>query len=254
MSATCRAALLLACCVWVIHAQAQSSHSAGNQENSNQANIHANESTHSLANTKVKQQQPELQQRNSLWDEPIRFSSKAKDACTMVISSQGDFTKLRVSCKNKGKSYWCDFMGKPNLCRPYNKNPRHYFNQVMWELRKFQNPCQGFRVFKPQMCRLAGDESQMVFHTSWPKTSTPEPAPALQDRSQNQLKTPAAAPKVLSKPAKPAIKPLQPRKPTKTTTPKPTPEAETQVNKLAEEYCWSGLQNICAYFIGWFQN
>uniref|UniRef100_A0A3B4BP25 Fibroblast growth factor binding protein 2a n=1 Tax=Pygocentrus nattereri TaxID=42514 RepID=A0A3B4BP25_PYGNA len=213
-----------------------------------------------------------LQARSSILDEPIRFSTKAQDACTMVISGQGDFTKLRVSCKNKGKSYWCDYLGKPNLCRPYNNNPRHYFTQIMWEMRKISNACQGLRTYKPQMCRSAVDEAQMVFHNSWPKTFTPRPAQASQDRVQTQPKQPQPSktgatskpptpPKVLPKPqqpakpvSKPGPKPVQPRKPTKSTTPKPTAEAESRANKLAEEYCWRSLQGICAYFIGWFQN
>uniref|UniRef100_A0A8B9RP92 Fibroblast growth factor binding protein 2b n=2 Tax=Astyanax mexicanus TaxID=7994 RepID=A0A8B9RP92_ASTMX len=261
MRVTCSTVLLLACCVWVIHAQAQSSQSVANQDNSNQANVHANESTPSLP-SKAKQ---EPQQRNSVWDEPIRFSSKAKDSCTLVISGQGDFTKLRVSCKNKGKSYWCDFLGKPNLCRPYNKNPRHYFTQVMWELRKLPNACQGPRVYKPQMCRTAGDEAQMVFHNSWPKTTTSAPVTAPQDRSQSQPKQPQppktsatpkppTAAKAIPKTPKQPTKPVLPRKPSKTTTAKPTTEPENRATKLAEEYCWSGIQNVCAYFIAWFQN
>ncbi|XP_017564889.1 fibroblast growth factor-binding protein 2b [Pygocentrus nattereri] len=266
MRAACRASILLACWVWAVHAQAQTSHSISKQDNSNQGNVTTSQST------SIKQHQPEPQQRSSILDEPIRFSTKAQDACTMVISGQGDFTKLRVSCKNKGKSYWCDYLGKPNLCRPYNNNPRHYFTQIMWEMRKISNACQGLRTYKPQMCRSAVDEAQMVFHNSWPKTFTPRPAQASQDRVQTQPKQPQPSktgatskpptpPKVLPKPqqpakpvSKPGPKPVQPRKPTKSTTPKPTAEAESRANKLAEEYCWRSLQGICAYFIGWFQN
>ncbi|XP_030644218.1 fibroblast growth factor-binding protein 2b [Chanos chanos] len=246
------AILLLACCVWATHAQAQSS-----QGNSNQNN---NDSS--------------AKQRGSIWDEPIKFNTKAKDACTMVISGQGDFTKLRVSCKNKGKSYWCDYLGKPNLCRAYNNNPRHYFTQIMWEMRKQQNACQGPRVYKPLMCKLASDEAQMVFHNSWPKTTTPRPAQNQQNQhqqgQQNQQQGKPAAPtpkpqapkqqkpqpaKPGAKPAKPAAKPgQQPRKPTKTTTARPTTGGESRATKLAQEYCWKSFHGICAYFISWFQN
>ncbi|XP_066518388.1 fibroblast growth factor-binding protein 2b [Hoplias malabaricus] len=250
MRTACQAALLLACFIWAIHAQAQSSHSTGSQEN-NQGNRNASESSQGQA-THVKHGAPA-----KVVDEPIRFNTKTKDACTMVISVQIDFTKLRVTCKGKGRSYRCDYLGKPNLCRSYNNNPRHYFTQIMWVMRKLENPCQGDLSYKPQMCRSAVDEAKMVFHNSWPKTSTPRPAPAQPAKTGATSKPPTAA-RPPQKPAKPATKPVskpdQPRKPTKSTTPKPTAEPGSQANKLAEEYCWSSIQNICAYFIGWFQN
>uniref|UniRef100_A0A9J8BXB6 Fibroblast growth factor binding protein 2b n=1 Tax=Cyprinus carpio carpio TaxID=630221 RepID=A0A9J8BXB6_CYPCA len=256
MRAICSAAVLLVCFIWAINAQAQNS--------SNQANsINHIESTQNS-----RQQQP----KGSIWDEPIRFNSKAKDSCAMVISGQTNFTKLRVSCKSKGKSYWCDFLGKPNLCGAYNKNPRHYFTQIMWDMRKLQNACQGPQVYKPQMCRSASDEVQMAFHASWPKISFPKLTQASQNqqKQQQQVKssiTPTKPPgqkqqpkpqqpaKPASKPVKPAVsKPVTPRKPVKTITARPTVAEESQATKIAEEYCWKSLQGVCAYFINWFQN
>lgn len=238
MRTACRFAFLLAYCVWAIHAQAQSSHSASKVDN-NPGNINANEST-PIQSTNVRQ---ESQPRNSIWDDPVRFSTKAKDNCTMVISGQGDFTKLQVSCKNKGKSYRCDFLGKPNLCRSYNNNPRHYFTQISWTMRKLQNACQGPQIHKPQMCRAAVDEAQMVFHTSWPKKQPPK---------VSTTSKPATTPKVLPKVQK--TKPVQPRKTIKTTTPRPTAEVESKATKLAEDYCWKSIQGFCSYVISWFQN
>ncbi|KAF4071563.1 hypothetical protein AMELA_G00274830 [Ameiurus melas] len=155
MRATFRVAFLLACCVWAIIDQTQSSNQ-GNSSHSNPGEITGKNQTGKT--------------------EPIRFSNKAKDNCSMVILNKGNVTKLRVSCKNKGKSYSCTYQGKPNLCRAYSKNPRHYFTQIMWEMRKLQNSCQGFCTYKPLMCRSATDEAQMVFHQSGP-TLTPSKAP-----------------------------------------------------------------------------
>ncbi|RVE76048.1 hypothetical protein OJAV_G00004990 [Oryzias javanicus] len=125
------------------------------------------------------------QQPRSMWDEPIRFSTKAKDSCTMVASTAGNYTRLRVSCRNPsqatGRSYYCDFQGKPSLCRAYNANPRHYFTQMMWELRKMKNACQGAKVYRQHMCRKYPDEAQMTFLTSWPKTSPSKQAKSVQD-------------------------------------------------------------------------
>ncbi|XP_062410724.1 fibroblast growth factor-binding protein 2b [Sardina pilchardus] len=203
MRVLARAALLLACCVWATRGQAQSSQAGtnakdnanpnqGSQSNSQSsssssnsntpttnANANANTNANANANTNGSRQR-------SIWDEPIRFSTKGKDACTMVISGQGDFTKLRVSCKNKGKSYWCDFLGKPNHCRAYNNNPRHYFTQIMWEMRKLPNACQGARSYKPLMCKSSSDDTQMAFHTSWPKVTAARPAQPGQDRQKQE--------------------------------------------------------------------
>lgn len=259
MRAICRATLLLVCFIWAVNAQAQNSSNQGNSINHIESTQHSRQ-----------QQQPQPQPKGSIWDEPIRFSTKAKDTCTMVISGQTNFTKLRVSCKSKGKSYWCDFLGKPNFCRSYNNNPRHFFTQIMWDMRKLHNACQGPRVYKPQMCRSASDEVQMAFHTSWPKISYPKPTQASQNQQKQQVKssiTPTKPPsnkqqpkpqqpaKPASKPVKPAVpKPVSPRKPTKTITARPTVAEESQATKMAEEYCWKSLQGVCAYFISWFHN
>ncbi|KAG7270658.1 hypothetical protein CRUP_032177 [Coryphaenoides rupestris] len=118
------------------------------------------------------QQQPPSPPRG-VWDEPIRFSTKSRDACTMSVSGAGDYTRLRVSCRGQasGRSYYCDFQGKPNLCRAYSQNPRHYFTQVMWELRKLSHACQGPRIYRPHMCKKYPDDAHMSFLSAWPKTS-----------------------------------------------------------------------------------
>ncbi|XP_064200504.1 fibroblast growth factor binding protein 2a [Anguilla rostrata] len=126
--------------------------------------------------------------KKSIWEDPVQFNTKAKDACTMIVTGQGDLTKLRVSCKNQDKAYWCEYAGKPQVCRSYNNNPRHYYTQIMWDLRKLPNACQGARVIKPQMCKRASDEAQMVFQTSWPRLFTPRPVRPTQERQPGQAK------------------------------------------------------------------
>ncbi|XP_076846846.1 fibroblast growth factor-binding protein 2b [Brachyhypopomus gauderio] len=169
--------------------------------------------------------------------EPLRFNTKAKDACTMAVSGQGLLTKLRVTCKSKGRSYWCEYLGRPDVCRPYNANPRHYFTQIMWDLRKLPNACQGQRSYKPRMCHAGPAEAQMTFHRSWPRPAKPDAT---------------ARPKT-AKPPKPA-KPAPPRKPVRSTAAAPTQAAETSAGRLAQEYCWQSLQGVCTYVISWFQN
>jgi len=209
-------------------------------------------------------------QQRSIWDDPIRFNTKAKDVCTMVVSGAGDYTRLRVSCKgpsqgqNQGRSYYCDFQGKPNLCRAYNLNPRHYFTQMMWDMRKLSHACQGQKVYRPQMCKKYPEEAQMTFLSSWPKTTTPKPSKPGQD--QRKPATPAQGkPAATPKPAKPQPqpakpqpgKPSQPRKPTAKpgkTTPRPTDHSDSKSSRLANEYCWKSFHGICSYFISWFQN
>ncbi|KAM9376188.1 LOW QUALITY PROTEIN: fibroblast growth factor binding protein 2a [Pholidichthys leucotaenia] len=112
--------------------------------------------------------------RQSLWDDPIKFNTKAKDLCKM---SQGELTKLRVSCQGNRHFYWCEYVGTPHTCRTHNKNPRHYFVQMRWNLRKLKNACQVPRQIKPHMCRkaAAGPRSKSG---QWVKTTqrvSPQP-------------------------------------------------------------------------------
>lgn len=215
-----------------------------------------------------KQQQQQQQQR-SIWDEPIKFSTKNKDLCTMVVSGAGNYTRLRVSCKGpslttgRPQSYYCDFQGKPNLCRAYNINPRHYFTQMMWELRKLKNACQGAKIYRPQMCKKY-DEAHITFLTSWPKTSSPKPTKPVQEPRKPAVPVqpkPAATPK----PVKPQSQPVKPQqgkgtqtkkttpKPGKTTT-RPTEQTDSKASRLATEYCWKSFHGICSYVISWFHN
>ncbi|XP_068178415.1 fibroblast growth factor-binding protein 2b [Antennarius striatus] len=211
--------------------------------------------------------QQQQQQQRSIWDEPIRFSSKTKDSCTMVVSGAGDYTRLRVSCKGpsqgqtQGRTYYCDFQGKPNLCRAYNLNPRHYFTQMMWDMRKLSHACQGAKIYRPQMCKKYPDEAQMTFLASWPKTTTPKPSKPMQERkpvAPAQTK-PITTPKpVKPQPVKPQPgKGVQTKKPSPKpgkTTIRPTEHPESKAARLATEYCWKSFHGICTYFISWFQN
>uniref|UniRef100_A0A4W5N502 Fibroblast growth factor binding protein 2a n=1 Tax=Hucho hucho TaxID=62062 RepID=A0A4W5N502_9TELE len=169
--------------------------------------------------------------RKSVWEDPIQFNNKVKDLCTMSVTGQGDVTRLRISCQGAERTYWCEYTGKPQMCRAYNNNPRHYFTQIMWELRKLQNACQAPKAIKPQMCKRAPDDAQMLFSTS----STPEP-------TQAKPETPKAP---IVKQAKPAA-----AKPAGAKPVKPAGNAK----KIAQEYCWQSLQGICSYVISWFQN
>ncbi|KAF7214529.1 fibroblast growth factor-binding protein 2-like [Nothobranchius furzeri] len=204
------------------------------------------------------------QQQQSVWDEPLRFSTKTKDSCAMVVSTAGNYTRLRVSCRSPsqttGRSYYCDFQGKPNLCPAYNVNPRHYFTQMMWELRKLKNACQGAKIYHPHMCRKSPDEVQMTFLTSWPKTTAPKPSkehpkPVVQVQPK-AIATPKPV-KTQPQPSKPLTGKRPPsRRPTpKTgkTTARPTEELESGASRLATEYCWNSFHGICSYLISWFQ-
>ncbi|XP_008399928.1 fibroblast growth factor-binding protein 2b [Poecilia reticulata] len=209
------------------------------------------------------------QQQSIVWDDTIRFITKTKDSCTMGVSAAGNFTRLRVSCRSPsqatGRSYYCDFQGQPNQCGAYNKNPRHYFVQMMWELRKLKNACQGAKIYRPHMCRKYSDEAQMTFMTSWPKTSAPKPPKPGQEQRKPAVPAVQYKPTATHKPTKPQpqlVKPLPGRgsqgkrstpKPAKT-APRPTKEPVSRSSRLATEYCWKSFHGLCSYVIGWFLN
>ncbi|XP_059202544.1 fibroblast growth factor binding protein 2a [Centropristis striata] len=191
--------------------------------------------------------------RQSIWDDPIKFETKEKDSCTMIVTGHGEYTRLRLSCQSKKRSYWCEYIGRPYTCRSYNKQPRHYFLQMMWNLRKMHNACQAPRQIKPHMCRRAGDDAQMVFSSASFSRAAPEAStrqgvrPAVRPvRPQRPQPRPA--------PTRPGRQPIQVPPRVKTTpraNPQPmTPPVESNAKRMARQYCWRSLQGICSYFIG----
>lgn len=197
------------------------------------------------------------QPQRSIWDEPLRFTTKAKDACTMAVTGLGDYTRLRVSCRGPtqttGRSYYCDFQGKPNQCPPYNRNPRHYFTQMMWELRKQSNACQGPKIYRQTMCKKYPDEAQMTFLSSWPKTAAVKlrkPVPPTLTKPAENLKP---GKQVKTHPGKGTHTKKTTVKPVKTTT-HPTEQPDSKASRLASEYCWRSFYSICSFFISWFHD
>nr|XP_055034983.1 fibroblast growth factor binding protein 2a [Misgurnus anguillicaudatus] len=208
--------------------------------------------------------------RESIWENPIRFATKpTKDDCSMKVTGQQDLTILRIVCRGQTSSYWCEYRGKPNVCRNYNNNPRHYFTQIMWDLRKLQNACQGQSVIKPLMCKRASDEAQMVFATSSSSDAVPLDRPLRPTFAKpEQMKAHQRGPDQRAKPQLQAsrtkgtnqVKPFKYRTQMKIMTPMPTlpmptdPVPLSEAQKLAQYYCWRSFQRVCSYFIGWFKN
>ncbi|XP_054454196.1 fibroblast growth factor binding protein 2a [Anoplopoma fimbria] len=186
----------------------------------------------------------------NIWDDPIKFKTQAKDTCTMIITGQGEYTRLRLSCRSSRLSYWCEYVGRPHTCSSYNKNPRHYFVQMMWGLRKLHNACQAPRQIKPHMCRKATDESQMVYSSaSFSRSGT--------DGSTRMRPAPSPSrPQPRPAPTRPGsgrqiIRFLPRVEPTPTASPPPvTAPVESNAKRMAQRYCWRSLQGICSYFIG----
>lgn len=213
--------------------------------------------------------------KRSVWEDPVTFTTKANDFCTMIVTGQGDLTKLRVSCHGSKGAYWCDYFGKPNLCRPYNNNPRHYFVQMMWDLRKLHNACQGPKQVKPHMCRKASDETQMVFSDFSFSRSMPEaqpPATTRPDLASTEAtettempylpeRASAEAIEVTQRPyweqqASPEIYEVTPVVETiEITGPQPdVPHEESDAKRMARQYCWRSLRGVCSFAIGLFRN
>ncbi|XP_037531524.1 fibroblast growth factor binding protein 2a [Nematolebias whitei] len=195
--------------------------------------------------------QSDSNRRPSIWDSPINFVTKNQDKCTMMITGQGENTNLRLSCQG-ARSYWCDYAGKPHTCSAYNKNPRHYFVQLMWTLRKLPNACRGPRQLKSHMCRKAADESQMVFQSA----SIPQPGTSYRTAARPSQQS--ARSQTAQGPARPmwrTARPLKRVKATQRSSPTPTaPPSESTPKRMARHYCWRSLQGICSVVIGWFQN
>ncbi|XP_028271424.1 fibroblast growth factor binding protein 2a [Parambassis ranga] len=192
----------------------------------------------------------------NIWNEPIKFNTKAKETCTMIITGQGEYTKLRLSCQSAKRSYWCDYIGKPHTCRPYNKNPRHYFVQMSWTLRKLYNACQGPKEIQPFMCRKATDESQMVFSSASFTRSEASTRIATRPAVQPARPPPSSTrPSSARQPPTKTIRvPQRPKTTQKSRTQPTTPPNESTPKRMARQYCWRSLQGICSYVIGLFRS
>ncbi|RXM33086.1 Fibroblast growth factor-binding protein 2 [Acipenser ruthenus] len=169
-------------------------------------------------------------------EEPAKFNTKNRDACEMTVSGQEDL-KLRITCTKPGSSYWCEYTGKPSICRPFNTNPKQYWHQISLELRKTTNACQDSAVLKPNMCQKAPADAHMKQVASSLKAATQKAAPVKPAQAKPASKAP---------PVKKAQKPAQ-------TKPSPGASSQSEADKMAEEYCWESLQGMCSYFIGLFQ-
>ncbi|XP_014866540.1 PREDICTED: fibroblast growth factor-binding protein 2-like [Poecilia mexicana] len=192
--------------------------------------------------------------RQSIWDDPIKFQTKAKDKCTMILTGQGENIKLRLSCLGNRRAYWCEYVGRPYTCSAFNKNPRHYFVQMMWVLRKQAHGCQGPKEIKPHMCRKATDESRMNFSAGPFLRSRPAAQPSKQPgkpqssaahgRPNLTMKTPFKTSRAPGK-----VKTTQRAKSQPTAAP-----TENARRRMAQQYCWRSLQGVCSFVIGWFRN
>ncbi|KAI7801720.1 putative fibroblast growth factor-binding protein 2, partial [Triplophysa rosa] len=211
--------------------------------------------------------------QRSIWEDPIRFATKGtKDDCHMSVTGQGDLTNLRILCRGPVRSYWCEYKGKPHVCRNYNNNPRHYYKQIMWDLRKLQNACQGQSIIKPLMCKRASDEAKMVFTSSSSPDATPKDRPSRpnfarpeqmkphqsrpdQRPTQTQLQAFRSQPARTSQGRTNQSKAFRKKMTPKPTVPRPTdPVPTSEAKRLAQYYCWRSFQGVCSYFIGWFKN
>ncbi|KAJ6659393.1 hypothetical protein lerEdw1_019125 [Lerista edwardsae] len=179
--------------------------------------------------------------------EEIHFQTKGKDACTMNVSGNGD-VKLRIECKSRGKTYWCEYTGKPSMCRSFNSNPRTYWNQIVLELRKRVNACNSNLVLKPTMCLKAPSEAHMKQLSSNIKPNPNPNQPSDLNQAKTVLKSQAGR-SSLKKLGKPKPSPL----PIKPTHQGQLSENDSEAMKLAREHCWESLHDICSYIISLFR-
>ncbi|NXW86640.1 FGFP2 protein, partial [Alopecoenas beccarii] len=175
--------------------------------------------------------------------EEINFRTKTKDVCTMSVSGDEEM-KLRIECRSQGMSYWCEFAGKPSVCRAFRNNPKIYWNQIAVELRKLPHACESTEVLKTTMCQKAPAEALMK-----QIAAGVEPGDlANQDKSVQKTSMRGAGRSSVNKIGKPPTLPLI----------KPTQhgrgsENEMEAMKLAREHCWEPLHGVCSYIIGIFR-
>ncbi|XP_063806815.1 fibroblast growth factor-binding protein 2 [Pseudophryne corroboree] len=164
-------------------------------------------------------------------EEKIPFQTKNRDACVMTVSGQNEI-RVRIECKNQGKTYLCEFASKPSYCRAYNKDTKGFWNQLSQDLKKVGNPCEP-KMFKHSMC---------------PKAPVPSQFKQVNPSGNQQADT-----------SKPEKKPPPTKKPTTkkpATTKKPDPPKPKQLDqenpkamKIAKDNCSWFFQTFCSYII-----
>ncbi|NXW49228.1 FGFP2 protein, partial [Nyctiprogne leucopyga] len=175
--------------------------------------------------------------------EEIHFRTKTKDICTMSMSGDEEM-KLRIECKSQGMSYWCEFTGKPSICRAFRNNPKIYWNRIAMELRKLPHACESTQVLKTTMCQKAPTEALMKQIAAGMEPEDLANEDKLVQQTSMTETGESSVKSVGKPPILPLIKPAQHGQES---------ENETEAMKLAREHCWESLHDFCSYIIGIFR-
>lgn len=187
-----------------------------------------------------------------IWDEPIEFRTKSADLCSMLVTGQGEYTRLRLSCRGSERAYWCEYVGLPHTCRAYNKNPRHFFVQIMWSLRKLPNACQGPRLLKPHMCKKAPEDSQMVFQSA--SVSQLDASARTESAPVRRLDPPEPFKRVFSWGDPSQSSPAPSSSPVSGSPEPSAAPTESTASRIARYYCWRSMQGVCTLFLRLFRS
>lgn len=153
----------------------------------------------------------------------------------MTVSGDDEEMKVRIECKSQGMSmsYWCEFTGKPSVCRAFRNNRKIYWNQIAAELRKIPHACESMEVLKTTMCQKAPPEALMrqiaagveLEDLANQEESAQEAFIPVREEGQNSDRVQHGQ----------------------------GSENETEAMKLAREHCWESLHGVCSYIIGIFR-
>ncbi|NXU58589.1 FGFP2 protein, partial [Turnix velox] len=177
--------------------------------------------------------------------EEIKFRTKTKDDCTMSMSGDEE-TKLRIECESQGLSYWCEFTGKPSVCRAFRNNPKIYWNRIAAELRKLPHACESTQVLKTTMCQKAPAEALMKQIAAGMEPDDLGNQDESVQKTSNSMRGAEKSP--IKKTGKLPMLPLM-----RSTQHGHGSEIETEAMKLAREHCWESLHGFCSYIIGIFR-
>ncbi|KAM8909989.1 fibroblast growth factor-binding protein 1 [Spinachia spinachia] len=104
-----------------------------------------------------------------------------KSECTWAASG-GDTFVLSVSCRKGGRSFGCEYVGRPAACPQYASNVELFWKQIARALSKRRSACRGggARV-TAGVCRRAPADAHFRLRKAPGKpvpNTTPAPAPA----------------------------------------------------------------------------
>ncbi|KAM9377428.1 fibroblast growth factor-binding protein 1 [Pholidichthys leucotaenia] len=95
-----------------------------------------------------------------------KLVTKDKWKCTWAASGE-DLLILSITCKKGGRSFSCQYAGRPQVCQSYTSNIQLFWVQIGRALKRQKNLCQDSgSLVRARMCRGAARDAHFRLRVS----------------------------------------------------------------------------------------